>query len=279
MSYQPHSDRDVAEPNIVLRGVVGSTSLGLALSGTDDLDEMAVCCEPPEYVIGNRRFEQWIYRSAEERAGHTRQWDQRKHGRTPKSEPGDLDLVCYSLRKWCSLAAQGNPSIINLLFLPTYSVKQYVGVRLLEKAEMFASRQAGHRFLGYLVAQKQRLLGERGQMRVTRTELISEYGYDTKFAMHAVRLGIQGIEYLETGRLTLPLDETNQKVCMMVRKGAFSLASVVGMIEWREEMLKELLEKSPLPEKPDYDAINEFLIDSYKHQWNSMELADRLVRD
>ena len=37
-------------------------------------------------------------------------------------------------------------------------------------------------------------------MRVNRPELIAAHGYDTKYAGHVLRLGYQGIEFLETGR-------------------------------------------------------------------------------
>ena len=51
--------------------------------------------------------------------------------------------------------------------------------------------------------QRERMIGTRGQMNVTRPELISKYGYDTKYAGHLVRLGYQGIEVMLSGGLTL----------------------------------------------------------------------------
>jgi hypothetical protein len=43
------SQKSIAEPNTILRGLVGSTVHGLVLSGTDDRDEMGVCLEPRRY--------------------------------------------------------------------------------------------------------------------------------------------------------------------------------------------------------------------------------------
>ena len=53
-SLEPDRERalDVAQGNCILRGLVGSTVHGLANPGTDDRDEMGVCIEPPEYVMG-----------------------------------------------------------------------------------------------------------------------------------------------------------------------------------------------------------------------------------
>lgn len=98
----------VAEPNTILRGLVGSSVHGLVLDGTDDRDEIGVCVEPRRYVVGFGKFEQWVYRSAAEREGRAR----------ARSRAGDLDLTIYSLRKWARLALQGNPTVLLLLYLP-----------------------------------------------------------------------------------------------------------------------------------------------------------------
>jgi hypothetical protein len=34
---------------------------------------------------------------------------------------------------------------------------------------------------------------------------VAVHGYDTKYAMHVLRLGLQGVELLTTGRFTLPV--------------------------------------------------------------------------
>lgn len=272
------TDRDIADAGLILRAVVGSTAHGLHVPGTDDHDEMGICVEPPERVIGLRPFEQYIYRSAEERRKHSPEADQRYTGRTPPSEPGDLDLVVYSLRKYVRLVTAGNPTVILLLFAqPTMDTVE--GRKLRDNAHLFASKEAGLRFLGYLKAQRERLLGLRGQMRVTRTELIQKHGYDTKYAMHATRLGYQGIEYLSTGKLTLPMVGEGRDVCMATRRGEYELPEVIANIQALERELCQLTLGSddfhgklaagwsPLPEHPDKDAIDRLLVELYSNAW------------
>lgn len=280
------SDRDIVQRGLILRGTVGSTAHGLHLGGTDDRDEMAVAIEPPSRLIGLVPFEHHIYRTAEERSGHEPAADQRRRGRTPRSRPGDLDLVVYSLRKYARLAANGNPTVQILLFVePLHSTPW--GDRLRAEADMFASREAGARFLGYLQAQRERLLGQRGQMRVTRTELIEAHGYDTKFAMHALRLGYQGVEYLRTGRLTLPM-KTGRDHCMDVRLGRLPLTEVIRSIEELETELCLMTYgtphvpetaaarrdysagRSPLPHSPDRQRIDRFLVEVYTEVWEAI---------
>ena len=59
--------------------------------------------------------------------------------------------------------------------------------------------------------------------RVNRPELIEAHGFDTKYAMHAARLGHQGLELLATVRLTLPLPEPARSEVMAIRLGERSL--------------------------------------------------------
>jgi hypothetical protein len=280
------STADIASRGLILRGSVGSTAHGLHLAGTDDRDEMGIAVEPPERVIGLTEFEQHIHRTAEERLKHNPGADQRWHGRTPPSQAGDLDLTVYSLRKYTRLAANGNPTVQILLFVKPLFMNRF-GRRLRRNAHLFASKEAGARFLGYLRAQRERLLGQRGQMRVTRTELIKRHGYDTKFAMHAVRLGFQGVEYLKTGRLTLPMG-SGRDYCMSVRLGQVRLPDVIRTIERLEKQICVLTYgqdavpetaparrdfargKSPLQDYADRARIDELLVNVYTEAWTEL---------
>lgn len=49
--------QQIAEPNTILRGQVGSGLHGVT-TGADDRDEMGVCIEPRANVIGLDKFEQ-----------------------------------------------------------------------------------------------------------------------------------------------------------------------------------------------------------------------------
>lgn len=164
MKHDTPENKAIADANTVLRVQVGSGLHGVSVSDQDDRDEMGVCIEPPEYVIGLRRFEQYEYRT------------QQMHVR---SGPGDLDLNIYSLRKWARLAADGNPTVLMLLFAPDSEIVSiaWPGYDLRARREMFLSRQAGARFVGYLERQRDRMLGKLSQ-RTNRPELVEKYGFD-----------------------------------------------------------------------------------------------------
>lgn len=241
--------KEIALNNEILRGVVGSTALGTALEGTDDRDEMGIFIEPPEYVCGLGKLDHYIQRDQPEGV---------------RSQPGDLDLTLYSLRKFCRLAAQGNPSVLILLWLPDHTIRTPAGEALLGIRDAFVSQEAGKRFLGYLVSQRMRLTGERSKT-VSRPELVERFGYDTKFAMHALRLGLEGIEYLTERRLTLPTPEKDRATLMAVRRGEIDFAGALKLVEETETRLRTLVDRCPW--QADTAAIDDFLVSAHLAYW------------
>lgn len=255
-----HSPKQrIAERGMILRVVVGSEVHGIAAAGQGDRDEMGVCVEPPEFVIGLRRFEQYIHRSAEERTGVLN---------TP-SGPGDLDLVVYSLRKWLRLALQGNPTVLLPLFAPEHEIVSIteLGRELRDNAEMIVSRQAGRRFIGYLHSQRRRMVDGTVARRVNRPELVARHGYDTKYASHMVRLGVQGVELLETGRITLPMPEPWLTWIRDLRQGRHTRQEAMDAAESLEARLEQLTGSSSLPERPDQARADEWLVHAYESVW------------
>lgn len=245
--------REIAEVNIALRTQVGSGLHGVTIEGTDDRDEMGVCIEPPECVIGLQQFEQYQYRTQPEGV---------------RSGAGDLDLVIYSLRKWAKLAAAGNPTVLLLLFVPDDEIvdRGWPGVELQARADLFLSKDCGRRFIGYLDAQRDRMLGLRSQ-RTNRPELVDVYGFDTKFAYHALRLGLQGVELLGDGRITLPIPEPSRSWLYDVRTGKVTKQTVLDAISLLRDELVARTINADLPDHCDYDALNRWLVDVYQRWW------------
>lgn len=260
MKHATEEHRAIAAGGTILRCLAGSGVHGLSISDQDDRDEMGVCTEPPEYVIGLRRFEQYEWHTAWARPG----------GRANRSGPGDLDEVVYGLRKYMRLALDGNPTILLPLFAPDrYLIAvTELGRELREMAPLIVSRQAGDRFLGYLDAQRRSLLSRDGKGRdVTRPELIEAYGFDVKFAGHMIRLGVQGAELMRTGRITLPVPEPWRTMIRDVRTGAYSMEWALSTAWELEHQIRDAQGASPLPEYPDRDAADKWLVSAYQRAW------------
>ena len=272
VATHPHASeeaRSIAEQGTILRVQVGSGVHGTAVSGQDDRDEMGVCLEPARYVTGIARvrardrsipFEQYEYHTAWERPG----------GLANRSGAGDLDVVVYSARKWARLAASGNPTVLLPLFVPEAEIVTITvrGEELRASAARFVSRGAGERFLGYLRAQRNAMTGGPGA-HTNRPELVAVHGYDTKFAMHALRLGHQGVELLTTGRITLPVPEPALSELRAVRRGERPLDWALDRVAALDARLVALLDTSPLPDHADHEWIHDWLHRSYTEFWAS----------
>lgn len=242
----------------IIRAEVGSSIHGIALEGKDDRDEMGVCIESSEYVIGLEVFEQYEYRSARERTGI----------RDEPSKSGDLDLVVYSLRKYLRLAMKGNPTVLLPFFVSEdrLVIQTELGKELQSLAPAVVSKRSGEQFLGYLRAQKQRLLRERGTAKVP-----NRGDHHAKYASHILRLGLQGKELMMTGWITLPMPEQERDFVVATKKGEVDFNEVLTRAGELERDLEDLVTANPLRDEPDRGAINAFLRDAHERVWSGTD--------
>jgi uncharacterized protein len=240
----------------ILRCEVGSTAHGTGVEGTDDFDMMGIVVPPREGVLGLTPFEHYIYRTATERTGLT----------DAKSQPGDIDLTLYSLRKFAGLAKKGNPSILVMFFAPVL-MQTELGQLLRASAHLFHSKESGYRFLGYMQSQRERLDGERGQKRCNRPDLVEQYGYDTKYAYHIIRLGIQGLEWITKGRISIPLPEHISELLVAIRTGQYEKEHVMQWASELENELKTSLDSALTPSKALEQPINQLIVQLHEAAW------------
>lgn len=242
----------------VLLVEVGSTAHGTGFPGGEDHDEMGVVIERPEQVLGT-----------DERGFRTVM--QRTQPEGGRSGPRDTDRTLHSLRRFIRLAASGNPSILMSFWAPVLHATD-AGRELQALGEAFVGRHVIPRYRGYMQAQAMRLLGLRGGGHGRRggggrEELIAEHGYDTKYAMHAARLGFQGVELLTTRHLNLPVQGEPADWLRAVRRGE------VRFEEWWErclaldERLDGLSRDESLTDGPDRDRIDAWSVATHLAQW------------
>ena len=274
----PHASqqaRVIAEQGTIMRVQVGSGVHGTSIAGQDDRDEMGLCLEPSQFVTGlarvpngsgglepSVRFEQYERHTA---------WD-RPGGLANRSGAGDLDVIIYSARKWARLALAGNPTVLLVLFVPDDEVvfRDEAGAELTANAHRFVSRLAAERYLGYLKGQQGAMKGQPGA-HTNRPELVAVHGYDTKYAMHALRLGLQGVELLSTGRITLPVPEPDRAYLRSIRRGEVPLDEVTDAIADAEKRLTRLARNPAIADQPDRRWVDDWLYRSYQNFWASSQ--------
>lgn len=236
---------------VVLFGEYGSTAMGVGGPGSDR-DLLGIAVPPKDYILGLERFS--MYRFALRADMQTR------------SGAGEVEGVIYPLREFVRLLGSGNPNALIGLFLPRYDKLTAVGRQLTSSADMFLHRAAGDRFIGFLNEHRNRLV-DPASKRKQNPALVEAHGYDTKFAYHMVRAGMQGIEYLTTGRMHLPLVVDQRDTLVSIREGRVPLRDALDLAGDLERRLAALRNHAQLPEHTDWTKVNKLLVDLHELAW------------
>lgn len=218
-----------APPNVLLSGIVGSTAYGLATEDSD-VDRLGLFAAPTHRLLGLHPVQQSIV----------------------SSKP---DATFHEAGKYAALALKVNPTITELMWLPDdlYETRTELGNRLIAIRACFLSRAyVRNAYLGYAQQQFKRL-ENRGD---------GSFSADTrkrtaKHARHLLRLLTQGLELFETGSLTVRLPNPDHYREFGVRVATGELAAAQEEIDYAEKSFD--LAVSPLPEKPDESAVEDWL--------------------
>jgi len=237
----------------IIHAFIGGSALhGIKLEGTDDVDLYAVYIEEPSLALGLEGMEHFVASTS------------------PQTRPNittDVEAMCYSLRKWAKLAAAGNPTILHFLFTPA-GQGENEWASILDHRQVFLARTHSRKYLGYAEAQLKRMTGARGAGRHgQRPEVIEKWGYDTKAAMHTLRLLYEEIELMRDGWVTLPRAPEERELLLEVRRGEWSEDRVIQHANGLFRALEEEAEKCSLPETVERNRISKLVADLYVRSW------------
>lgn len=253
----------IAYDNLILATRVGSEVHGINVRGLDDHDEMGIYIEPPDVVLG-----------LEPALDHV---IERTRGNGERSQPGDTDRTLYSLRKYMALAVKGNPTVLLPLWAPHTDVLHTSdpGQSLRLVRQSFLSQEAAHRFLGYCVNQRDRVLGRGRQSSVpNRPELIERYGWDVKYGSHALRLALQCRRLIVTGEMELPMRDDERAMVLSVKTGEYPRDEVIRWIDtYVQECDRRLAEgRTVLPQYPQRGLLSQMSIRAHTVWWTTHNL-------
>ncbi len=117
----------------------------------------------------------------------------------------------------------------------------------------------------------------------SRKPLIEQYGYDTKFATHCLRLLAEVEQILTEGDLDL---ERNREQLKSIRRGDWTLERIEDYFQTKEKVLETLYSNSTIPYGPDEDAIKRLLLECLEIHYGSLDGAikveipvEKLLRD
>ncbi len=189
------------------------------------------------------------------------QWDQEEF------IVDDIDVKAVSLQTYFKLLAKNNPNVIETLWLrgddycPIDTHRDFMWLQV--QRDIFSSMLSYHSFGGYARSQLRKITNvdenSTRKLGAKRKAIIKQFGYDTANASHVIRLFRMGIEFVESGRLTVRRPDRLE--LLDIKQGKLSLEEVKAMGMNLEELLALSKAKSVLPKFPDLAKINEILVD------------------
>lgn len=237
------------EEHCILLGKRGSEAHGTYIPPTtpdaiDDRDVLGVVIPPIDFYFGTQR------------------WD------GAEAINGCWDVVLYGFPKFVSLLTKQNPNVLGMLWLrdEDYLSLSPEGRELVACRDLFRAREpAFDAFVGYARGQFKRMthFQFQGYMGAKRKELAERYGYDCKNAAHLLRLLAMGVEYLQTGRLTVYREKDRERL-MEIKTGKWPLEEVKLEADRMFEACRAAYRESVLPEEINRDAVNDLAVSLHR---------------
>ncbi|MGQ0840828.1 nucleotidyltransferase domain-containing protein [Actinokineospora sp.] len=169
-----------------------------------------------------------------------------RFAKPPSSMEGpEPEQLSWEVEHFCALALKANPSVLDLLVSEHVEVCTPIGAELRALLPAFLSRRAAVSF-------------ERATARqITRATSAPEPKW--KQVMHSIRMLTVCRTLLTTG--TLDIHRTDERDALLaVRSGEVALADCMAWIERLRAEIARAAEHGPLPETPDLDRVQDWLI-------------------
>ncbi|MFN0075726.1 MAG: DNA polymerase beta superfamily protein [Prosthecobacter sp.] len=213
------------EEHVIYRCIVGSRAYGLDTDASDT-DLRGIYLAPAEL--------HWSLYGA------------------PEQFEDNATQSCYwELQKFLVMALKANPNILECLYSPLVDKVTPIGSELLAIRDKFLSQMIFQTFNGYALSQFKKIeqdLRNQGEVR-------------WKHAMHLLRLLMTGAATLREGRVHVHVGARRDQL-LAVKRGELSWEKVDA---WRQELhhdFEQALADTKLPERPDYEAANELLVEA-----------------
>ena len=207
---------------VIYRCIVGSTAYGLNHEGSD-VDRRGFYLPPADIHWGLPGI--------------------------PEQLETDNEECYWELEKFIRLGLKANPNILECLYSPLVETCTPLAQELIAMRHIFLSRHIHRTYNSYVLSQFKKI----------EQDLRNDHGIRWKHVMHLIRLLLSGGVVLKQGFVPLRVDEHRDKL-LAIRRGEVPWDEVEL---WRMKLHRELdeaLTTTSLPEHPDYERANAFLL-------------------
>lgn len=178
---------------------------------------------------------------------------------------GEQDIREYYLRRFIRLCVAGNPNTLELLYTPPEHILDiHPTFELLyndnDKELLLNKSNIVNAHLGFAKSQIMKMRQHEREMGAKRKELCRKYGYDVKFATHALRLTYQLRDLLTLGRIQFPYATDQLKILRSIRGGEVELTAFDDIYAKAVEGIDQLIaESNIIGDITNHDAITELI--------------------
>ncbi len=244
-------EQNMALNNLIYKVRTGSNLYGTVTEESDD-DFVGIFIPNKEYVLGIERCDQVNLSE--------------KFSKSIRNTRDDTDYTIYNIIKFIKLAGDNNPNIIELLYASKKCIlfQNKYSQLLIDKRDLFLSKKAYHTFKGYAYAQRRKLIIKKENM-TGRNELVSKFGYDTKFASHLIRLLLEAHQILIEKQLTFPLSQNN--MIRDIKIGKYELEWVLNKAEEIEKLVDLAYTTSDLQHTANWKSLDKLQMKILTEFW------------
>lgn len=173
------------------------------------------------------------------------------YGVPEQLENDETQEVYWELQKFIVLALKANPNVLECLYSPIVEDVTPLGEELLAMREAFLSKLVFQTFSGYVASQFKKM----------QTDIRNQGRVKWKHVMHLIRLLLSGTHVLREGAMTVDVGEHRESL-LTIKRGEMLFGEAD---DWRKRLQSEFesaFKTTTLPERPDYERANAFLVDA-----------------
>ncbi len=183
----------------------------------------------------------------------------------PEQLESDQEECYWEIEKFIRLALKANPNVLECLYSPLMESCTVLAQELIDMRSIFLSRHIHRTYNSYVLSQFKKLEQDLRNQQTPRW----------KHVMHLIRLLLSGIVVLRQGFVPIRVDQHRDQL-LAIRRGDIPWDEVE---RWRLDLhrdLDEALQATSLPEHPDYEQANDFLIRARRHAASAEYEAEAL---
>lgn len=222
-------ERDDLFDHVIFQCVIGSRAYGLA-DEASDVDRRGFYLPPAD-----------------------RHWS--LAGVPEQIECQHSDEAYWEIQKFLVLALKANPNVLECLYSPLVEKATPLAQELIDMRSIFVTRMIYQTFNGYVLSQFKKM------QAAVRNQGRAKPGH----VMHLIRMLLCGIDTMRSGEISLDVTKHRDKLLAIKR----SETPLDQCEAWRLQLHKEFEQafaETKLPERPDYERANAFLIKARRTQ-------------